>query len=97
MIGRRHFGSKAKEPGGGGGFSSADGREFFEPVLFWQPSLKINSIGEAEAEFNLNDSITSFRVVAVAQGGEDLFGSGQTSIQATKDLIIYSGFAPLVR
>lgn len=97
VIGRRHFGSKAKEPGGGGGFSSADGREFFEPVLFWQPSLKINSIGEAEAEFNLNDSITSFRVVAVAQGGEDLFGSGQTSIQATKDLIIYSGFAPLVR
>lgn len=97
VVGRRHFGSKAKPPGGSGGFMAADNRELFEPVLLWQPHLKLNSSGEAQITVPLNDSVTSFRVVAIAQGGEALFGNGSVNIQSTKDLIIYSGFSPVAR
>jgi uncharacterized protein YfaS (alpha-2-macroglobulin family) len=97
VVGRRHFGSKAKPPGGGGGDLAADSRELFEPVLVWQPRLKLNSSGEAKITVPLNDSMTSFRIVAVANGSEKFFGNGSLTIQSAKDLIIYSGFAPLVR
>lgn len=97
VVGRRHFGSKAKPPGGGGGALAADTRELFEPVLLWQPRLKLDSSGEAKITVPLNDSMTSFRIVAVATGGENFFGDGNVTVESTKDLIIYSGFAPLVR
>lgn len=96
VVGRRHFGSKAKPPGGGGGLLTTDNRELFDPILLWQPRVKLNSSGEANVDVPLNDSITSFRIVAVATAGENLFGDGSTSIESSKDLIIYSGFAPLV-
>jgi uncharacterized protein YfaS (alpha-2-macroglobulin family) len=97
VVGRRHFGSKAKPPGGGGGTLAADTRELFEPVIFWQPRLKLDSSGEAKITVPLNDSMTSFRIVAVAIGGESLFGDGNVTVESTKDLLLYSGFAPLVR
>lgn len=97
VIGRRHFGSKAKAPGGSGGNMSADPRELFDPILFWSPKIKLNAEGMAKVSVPLNDSITSFRIVAVALVGENLFGDGQTTIESSKDLIIYSGFSQLVR
>lgn len=97
VIGRRHFGAKAKPPGGGGGSMGADARELFDPILFWQPRVRLDSSGTAKVSVPLNDSITSFRIVAVAIGGADLFGDGATTIEATKDLILYSGMAPLAR
>ncbi len=48
-------------------------------------------------EVPLNDSITSFRIVAIATGGTGLFGTGSTSIQSTQDLMVLSGLPPLVR
>ena len=97
VIGRRHFGAKAKSPGGGGGFEASDIRQLFDAIIYWDPQVKLNSAGEAKITIPLNDSITSFRIVAVATGGENLFGDGSTSIESSKDLIIYSGFAPVVR
>jgi len=97
VIGRRHFGSKAKPAGGGGGNLSADLRELFDPILYWNPKVTLNEAGEAEVEFTLNDSLTQFRIVAIATSGSALFGSGEARIEASKDLIIYSGFAPSVR
>lgn len=97
VVGRRHFGSKAKPPGGGGGSLTGDTRELFEPVLFWQARTKLSSSGEAKVSIPLNDSMTSFRIVAVALAGDAFFGDGSTTIESSKDLIIYSGFAPLVR
>lgn len=97
VVGRRHFGSKAKVPGGGGGQSNADARELFEPVLFWQPKVKLDSAGKAKINVTLNDSVTSFKVIAIATAADGFFGDGSTTIQSSKDLIIYSGFAPVVR
>lgn len=96
IIGKRHYGAKAKAPGGDGGAGGST-RELFEPMLYWNPRVKLGADGTAQVTFALNDSITSFRIVAVATGGLDRFGDGMAEIVATKDLIVYPGFAPLVR
>jgi len=95
VIGKRHFGLKAHPPGGGGGKQST--RELFDTLLLWKGRLLLDANGEASVEVPLNDSITSFRIVAVITGGVGLFGTGSTSIQSTQDLMILSGLPPLVR
>ncbi|OGP73978.1 MAG: hypothetical protein A2V86_07990 [Deltaproteobacteria bacterium RBG_16_49_23] len=95
VIGKRHFGLKAFPPGGGGGRQST--RELFDTLLLWKGRVLLDGNGEATVEVVLNDSITSFRIVAVASGGLSLFGTGSTSIQSTQDLMILSGLPPLLR
>jgi uncharacterized protein YfaS (alpha-2-macroglobulin family) len=96
VIGKRHFGRKALAAGGdGGGGKSA--RELFDTLLFWQATVKLDAQGHAEATVPLNDSLTSFRIVAVANGAMDLFGTGAVSVQSTQDLMLFSGLPPVVR
>ncbi|MCL1925601.1 MAG: MG2 domain-containing protein [Syntrophorhabdaceae bacterium] len=95
VIGKRHFGLKALPQGGGGGQQQA--REHFDSLLFWNARVPLNADGEAEVEIPLNDSITSFRIVAVASGGTELFGTGEASIRSTQDLVVMSGLPPVVR
>ena len=45
----------------------------------------------------LNDSLTSFRIVAVATGGVAMFGTGRASIRSTQDLMVLPGIAPVAR
>lgn len=95
VVGKRHFGRKAVAAGGGGGRKSA--REMFDTLLFWKARIKLDDEGRAIVEVPLNDSLTLFRIVAVANGGAALFGTGESSIQATQDLMLISGLPPLVR
>jgi uncharacterized protein YfaS (alpha-2-macroglobulin family) len=97
IIGKRHFGSKAHAPGGGGGHGDNANRELFNPLLAFIPDIKVSDDGIAKAVVTLNDSMTSFRIVAVATSSADLFGYGKTNIVSSKDLIIYSGAAPFIR
>lgn len=95
VIGKRHFGLKALPPGGGGGRQTT--RELFDTLLLWKGRLLLDANGEGSAEVPLNDSITSFRIVAVVNGGAGFFGTGSTSIQSTQNLMVLSGLPPLVR
>nr|WP_239024429.1 MG2 domain-containing protein [Ramlibacter humi] len=95
IIGRRHYGRKAAPAGGGGGKSPQ--RELLDTLLLWNPRVVLDAKGEAVVTVPLNDSITSFRIVAVADHGTQLFGTGQATIRATQDLQIISGLPPLVR
>ena len=95
VVGRRHFGKKALPPGGGGG--RAPTRELFDTLLLWKPDVKLDANGEASLDVPLNDALTSFRIVAVADGDPGLFGTGSVTVRATKDLQILSGLPPLVR
>ena len=45
----------------------------------------------------LNDSLTSFRLVAVADADAQKFGTGSASIRVTQDLQVLAGLPPLVR
>ena len=95
VVGKRHYGLKALPQGGGGGKQPT--RELFDTLLLWNGRVPLDANGEASLEIPLNDSLTSFRLVAVATGGLDLFGTGSTSIRSTQDLMLLSGIPPLVR
>lgn len=95
IIGRRHYGKKAVPAGGGGG--RAPTRELLDTLLLWQPAIKLDAQGQARVTVPLNDALTTFKIVAVADAGTGLFGTGSTSIRATQDLQIISGLPPLVR
>jgi uncharacterized protein YfaS (alpha-2-macroglobulin family) len=95
VVGKRHYGQKALPQGGGGGKRTT--RELFDTLLFWKARVPLDENGEAEIEIPLNDSLTSFRIVAVASGGPDLFGSGEATIRTTQDLMVLSGLPLLVR
>jgi alpha-2-macroglobulin len=95
IIGRRHYGRKAVPAGGGGGRSGT--RELFDTLLLWNPSVKLDVNGQAVVTVPLNDALTSFKIVAVADASTGLFGTGSTMIKATQDLQIISGLPPLVR
>jgi hypothetical protein len=94
VVGKRHFGLKALPQGGGGGNQVT--RELFDTLLLWKGRLPLDAEGKASLEIPLNDSITSFRIVAVANQA-DRFGTGKTSIRSTQDLMIFSGISPVVR
>lgn len=95
VIGKRHFGRKALPTGGGGGRLNA--RELFETLLLWRGRVQLDANGRAQVEVPLNDSLTSFRIVAVADASAGLFGTGDARIRTTQDLMLISGLAPVVR
>ena len=95
VIGKRHFGLKALPLGGAGGRQTT--RELFDTLLLWKGRVKLDRRGEARVEIPLNDSITSFRIAAIAEAGTGLFGKGSTSIRTSQDLMIFSGILPMAR
>lgn len=95
VIGKRHFGLKALPHGGGGGKQIT--RELFDTLLLWKASVPLDEKGEARLKIPLKDSLTEYRIVAVATGGPDLFGTGQADVRTTQDLQLLAGIAPLAR
>jgi uncharacterized protein YfaS (alpha-2-macroglobulin family) len=98
VVGKRHYGRKALAAGGGGG-EGAGGtvRRDFNPLLLWRGRVPLDAQGRATIPVAMNDSLSAFRLVAVATGGVDLFGSGSTVVRTTQDLQILAGIPPLVR
>ncbi|MCZ4342280.1 MG2 domain-containing protein [Sphingomonadaceae bacterium G21617-S1] len=98
VVGKRHYGRKAVAAGGGGGGDLAQvNREDFRPVLLWKGRVPLDARGMARVAVPLSDSLSSFRMVAVATAGAGGFGTGATTVRTQQDLSIYSGIAPLVR
>ncbi|HEY6896166.1 MAG TPA: MG2 domain-containing protein, partial [Rhodocyclaceae bacterium] len=95
VIGKRHFGRKAVPAGGGGGRAPA--RELFDTLLLWNPHLKLDAEGMATVQVPLNDSLSEFRIVAIATAGSGLFGTGDARVRTKQDLQMISGLPPLVR
>ena len=99
VVGKRHYGRKAVPAGGGGGRARSLGRarELFDSLLSWQPRIPLDAQGNASVTIPLNDSLSAFRIVAVADDGAQLYGTGSATIHTTQDLILTSGLPPLVR
>jgi uncharacterized protein YfaS (alpha-2-macroglobulin family) len=95
VVGKRHFGRKSVAHGGGGGRGAS--RELFDTLLLWRGKVVLDAKGEAEVIVPLNDSLTGFRIVAVASAGAGLFGTGSSDIRSTQDLMLLSGLPLLVR
>ena len=91
-------GSFRRESGFGGGRAEEPTlRERFDALLLWNASVAMDDQGRAEVDVPLNDLLTSFRIVAVATAGEDLFGTGEATIRTTQNLILNAGLPELVR
>ena len=95
VIGKRHYGRKALPEGGGGG--RLDSRELFDTLLLWEGRVILDQNGETSVTVPLNDSLTAFRIVAVASAGLNLFGTGSATINTSQDLMLFSGLPPVVR
>ena len=95
IIGRRHYGRKAVAAGGGGG--NGQTRELLDTLLLWQANVVLDANGRAVVDVPLNDALTSFKIVAVADSGLEMFGTGSTQIRTSQELQIISGLPPLVR
>ena len=102
VIGKRHFGKKAVAAGGGGG-SGENARELFDTLLMWNPRVTLDENGRARVEIPLNESLTSFRIEAIANtttgpnGEQSRFGSGGAAIRSTQDVMLFAGLPPFVR
>ncbi len=95
VVGKRHYGLKALPAGGGGGNQVT--RELFDTLLLWKGRVALDNNGEAAVEIPLNDSLTSFRVAAIASGGAEFFGTGYATFRTTQDLQLLPGLPSLVR
>lgn len=95
IVGRRHYGRKALPAGGGGGKSPT--RELLDTLLLWEPSIELDADGKAILDMPLNDAISRFELVAVADHGAGRFGMGSTHIASTQDLQIIPGLPTLAR
>ncbi len=95
VVGRRHFGLKALPHGGGGGRQLT--RDLFDTLLLWKGTLKLDDSGEASIRIPLNDSLTAFRIAAIAVDGAGLFGTGGSSVRTSQDLMLISGLPLIAR
>ncbi|MGA1326217.1 MAG: alpha-2-macroglobulin family protein [Rubrivivax sp.] len=109
VIGRRHYGRKAVAAGGGGGLGHT--RELFDTLLLWAPRVPLDARGQALIDVPLNDALTSFRLVAVADaltpvegaghgaGNPQVhrFGTGTARIRTTQDLQLLSALPTQAR
>lgn len=88
LVGRRSYGTKGDRTGGGGGIlAGADQlRTDFRAVAVWRGELVTDASGDAAVEFTLPDSLTTYRLMAVAIAGTEEFGSAETEFRVSKPL-----------
>ena len=72
--------------GGGGGMDRV--RKNFLACAFWNAALTTDDQGRAVARFPAPDSLTRYRIFAVAHTANSRFGSGQSAFQVSKPLVI---------
>ncbi|KQS03130.1 alpha-2-macroglobulin [Sphingomonas sp. Leaf357] len=98
VVGKRRIGRKAVEAGGGGGGDSSGlNRENFQPVLLWKGRVALDAQGHARIAVPLSDALSSFKLVAIATDGAQLFGTGMADVRTAQDLSIFAGMPQLVR
>ncbi|HKV98888.1 MAG TPA: MG2 domain-containing protein [Vicinamibacterales bacterium] len=85
-----NFDSFEQIPGAGPGPGFAF-RKDFRPVVFWLGSTSTDLNGRATKDVTLPDSLTTYRIMAVADQAE-LFGSGEHEIAVTKPLTLLPAF-----
>jgi len=85
---RRQFANKGYIAGGGG--RSTQNRRKFIPCPLWNTDLRTDASGRATTRFTAPDSLTRYRIVALATHGPRRMGSGATSIEIRKPLMIES-------
>jgi uncharacterized protein YfaS (alpha-2-macroglobulin family) len=76
------------------GFGRASGelRTDFRPLVFWLGSARVDADGVAKTIVTLPDSLTTYRIIAVAGTDRSEFGVGEHEIRVTKPLTLLPSF-----
>ncbi|MGE0454721.1 MAG: MG2 domain-containing protein [Vicinamibacteria bacterium] len=82
--------SKGEAQGGGGGLEFGPGllRRDFRPLAFWLGSVVTDAQGRATREVELPDSLTTYRIMAVAGDKASRFGSAEREIRTSKPVLL---------
>ncbi len=76
---------------GGGGGSSAVGegiRKDFRTLAVWAGAVDVPSSGKASVDVKLPESLTAYRIIAVAASDVDQFGVAKSTVEVRKPLML---------
>ena len=85
--GQHRFGNKGYLIGGGGSGRGRVRRNFM-PCAYWNATLLTDAAGRVTAAFSAPDSLTRYRLMAVAHNARHQFGSGAAGFEVNKPLMI---------
>jgi uncharacterized protein YfaS (alpha-2-macroglobulin family) len=90
IVSRRVLTPKGADDGGGGGRDAGPGmiRKDFRVLAFWLGSVVTDAKGHARTEITLPESLTTYRIMAVAGDKASRFGWGQNEIRINKPVLL---------
>jgi uncharacterized protein YfaS (alpha-2-macroglobulin family) len=94
IVSRRVITPKGSGEGGGGGRDAGPGtlRRDFRVLAFWLGSVVTDARGVARRDVTLPESLTTYRIMAVAGDRQSRFGWGQAEIKINKPLMLTPAF-----
>ena len=91
IVSRRVLTPKGETEGGGGGVDGGIRRDF-RVLAFWVGSVLTDAAGRATVEVKLPESLTTYRIMAVAADRLSRFGSGESDVRVNKPLTMKPAF-----
>ena len=88
IVSRRVLTPKGAAEGGGGGAANADMRSDFRVLAFWIGSVTTGVDGRATVDVKLPESLTTYRIMAVAGDRSSRFGFGDAEVRTNKPLTL---------
>jgi uncharacterized protein YfaS (alpha-2-macroglobulin family) len=90
IVSRRVLTPKGGGEGGGGGRDGGPGmlRRDFRVLAFWLGSLVTDAKGRAHTEVTLPESLTTYRIMAVAGDKQSRFGNASAEVKINKPLML---------
>ena len=92
IVSRRVLTPKGEGEGGGGGLEAAGVRRDFMALAFWLGSVTTDGSGRATVTVKLPESLTTYRIMAVAGDKASRFGSGEAEVRVNKPLTLRPAF-----
>jgi uncharacterized protein YfaS (alpha-2-macroglobulin family) len=89
--------NKGGESGGGGGEGGITLRKDFDAVAFYAPDVLSDEQGRAKVSFRLPDSLTRFRIMAVAVSKAAEVGAGDGAVRTKKPLMLRPALPRAIR
>src|SRR5205814_1375529 len=89
IVSRRVLTPKGETDGGGGGAESGVSqlRKDFRVLAFWLGSVSTDARGHATVDIKLPESLTTYRIMAVAADKASRFGSAESEIRINKPVV----------
>ncbi len=94
IVSRRVLTPKGETDGGGGGADAGAGtlRKDFRVLAFWLGAVTTDANGLASVDVKLPESLTTYRIMAVAADRSSRFGAGDSEVRVNKPLTMKPTF-----